>query len=145
MDAIKLLFALLAVCPHCPREAAIRRAAEHIAETADDAEESYGVPAGILVTIAFLETHIGTDAGEGGGWGAPTDARHRNVAGTAFNSAHILATGFATCHTWFRAITYYRSGHCVFGHLVGYEAPYAVGLIERIYDRAGIDRPERLR
>lgn len=120
--------------------------AEQIAALVDDAEESYGVPAGVLLVVGFLETHLGTDHGEGGNWGAPIDARHRHTAGTAFNAAHVLAVGFGTCHTWLRAITYYRSGHCVFARrLVGYEAPYALRLIERIYDTAGVERPERLR
>jgi hypothetical protein len=70
------------------------------------------VPLEVIVPVAFRETHLGCDAQEGGGWGAPISASRRHTAGTHRNAARILAVGFQLCGTWDRAIYRFRTGHC---------------------------------
>ena len=143
-----LLSALLSLTPRVPQpqRGRIDRQFDKIAEDVTAASEASGVPPSILLTVGFLESHLGVDAGEGGNYGAPVDHLHRHTAGTALHAARALARSYEICGTWFRAITRFRSGLCVFPrHLVGYEAPYAVRMIERIHALAGVPLPEHLR
>lgn len=141
----RLLAALLSIIPRVPQPQRGRIAVRHdaIVAMATASSEAYGVPAGVLLVTAFLETHLGVDNGEGNGWGAPRDVRHRHIAGTSDSSARILTHSFTRCGSWPAAITRYRSGQCVFHRLlVGYEPDYAVRLIERTYAAAGVPLPD---
>lgn len=71
-----------------------------------------GVPPDLMASVAFAETHLGCDVGEGGNWGAPIDARHRHTAGTHMSAARVLARGYERCGSWDGAVLYFRTGLC---------------------------------
>jgi len=75
-------------------------------------EGKYGVPAGLMMVVAFNETHLGCDAREGGNWGAPISATRRHVAGTPLQAARILANGHRHCGSWRGAVSFFRTGLC---------------------------------
>jgi len=67
----------------------------------------------VLVAVAFSETHLGCDAGEGGGWGAPIDRQHRHTAGTHLHAAAVLARGMVVCGSdELSAVRRFRTGLC---------------------------------
>ena len=71
------------------------------------------VRASMLVAVAFSETHLGCDAGEGGGWGAPVDRAHRHTAGTHLHAAAVLARGMEVCRSdELSAVRRFRTGLC---------------------------------
>ena len=148
-DAALLLAALLALSrPPAEIRRRLDARRDAIVAQAARAADAHGVPVGLLLVVAFLESHVGQDRGSGGCWGAPASPRRRNVAGTAAHSARALARSFEVCGgaSWLRAVTRYRSGRCVFRRrLVGYEAPYAIGLVARVYQQAGLPPPPGLR
>lgn len=111
--------------------------AEEIATAAADAQERHGVPAEVLLAVGLLETHLGCDAGEGGGWGAPIDRRHRHAAGGPEHAARALAWGFRRCGDWEAAVAHYRCGLCRCPPLRGYSAPTAMRIARRVRERAG--------
>lgn len=69
-------------------------------------------PLELTAAVAFAETHLGCDAGEGGGWGAPIDRNHRNVAGTHLSAVRSLSRGYRACRTWDGAVMWFRTGVC---------------------------------
>jgi hypothetical protein len=143
----RLLAALLAILPRVPQpqRGRIERQHDRIVEMATASAEAYEVPVGILLVTAFLETHLGVDNGEGGGWGAPINRAHRHTAGTSDHAARALARSHEVCHDWFHAITRFRSGQCVFRRrLIGYEPDYAARLVTRMYEQAGLPAPDGL-
>ena len=71
------------------------------------------VRASMLVAVAFSETHLGCDYGEGGGWGAPVDRAHRHTAGTHLHAAAVLARSLEVCHgDELSAARRFRTGLC---------------------------------
>jgi hypothetical protein len=77
----------------------------------------HAVPPAILLVVAFAETHIGCDRGEGGGWGAPISRAQRHVAGTPATAASSLANGAEHCMPrgfgWDGAVAWFRCGLCL--------------------------------
>jgi hypothetical protein len=69
-------------------------------------------PREIVAAVAFAETHLGCDNGEGGNWGAPIDPQHRHTAGTHIHATIALIHGYQACHTWDGAIMRFRTGLC---------------------------------
>jgi hypothetical protein len=140
----QLLAALLALYPG-PRSRDIERRRESIVAMATHSSETYNVPPAVLLTVGFLETHLGTDANEGGGWGAPINRHHRHVAGTSDSAARILARSLEVCGTWERAIARFRSGLCVAPLSMRRYVRTALQLVARISARAEVPLPDHLR
>ncbi len=140
-----LIIALLALFAHSPHHDCIALHEPDIARRLESAESVHGVPPGVLLVVAALESHLGCASGSGGCWGAPIDPRHRGTAGTSDHAARALARGFAVCHTWAGAIRRFRSGLCFREPPVGYTTRTALRMIERVYDDARLPRPEHLR
>lgn len=107
-----LLLALLVIFPHFPMRPCIERRVNEIESSLARAETEYGVPAGILLSVGFHETHAGCDRNEGGGWGAPVDNQHRHTAGTSDHAARALARSYTVCGTWLGAVNRFRCGLC---------------------------------
>jgi hypothetical protein len=126
-----LLVTLLALYPG-PQSQCIRSRADAIAASADAASVTYGVPASVLLTTAFLETHIGCDAGEGGGLGAPASRTRRHVAGGWEQHGSALRLGFVRCRSWRGAISHYRIGRCRGRVPRGYTAETALHIAARV-------------
>jgi hypothetical protein len=114
---------------------------DRIIEQAEAAAVAHDVPPSILLTVAFLETHLGADPGEAGGWGSPVDRFHRHTAGTADSAARDLATSYRVCGGWLAALRRYRTGLCYREPAVGYTARTAARIIRRVHARAGIAPP----
>lgn len=114
-----------------------------IARDAEEAATTYGVPIGVLLVVGYGETHLGTDAGEGGNWGAPIDPAHRHTAGGPVHAAYALRRGFEVCGgSWARAVARFRSGLCVAHDPVHLrDIAVRVRLIRRLYDDANHTRP----
>jgi len=135
-----ILAAILAFFPRFPTRQCVIDNTEAIVQHAVNAEQ-YGVPAGVFLIVGFAETHLGCDAGEGGGYGAPIDRFHRHTPGTPEHAARALAASYRVCHTWEGAISRFRSGQC---HLLptdprsGY-VRRALVLIPRAYRHAGVE------
>jgi hypothetical protein len=67
----------------------------------------------VMVAVAFSETHLGCDRGEGGGWGAPIDRHHRHTAGTHLHAAAVLARSMVVCRgDELSAVRRFRTGLC---------------------------------
>jgi len=104
---------------------------------------TYNVPPGILLSVAFKETHLGTIAGSGGNWGAPSSPQHRQTPGTPLHAARALSVAYERCgHSWVGAIGRFRSGLCrptERGHIA-----YVIevsNLINRVYRAAHLPSP----
>ena len=85
-----------------------------IARQVDETARAYPrVRPEVMVAVAFAETHLGCDAGEGGGWGAPIDRQHRHTAGTHLHAAAVLARGMEVCRgDELSAVRRFRTGLC---------------------------------
>jgi hypothetical protein len=85
-----------------------------IARQVDETARAYPtVRPEVLVAVAFSETHLGCDRGEGGGWGAPVDRHHRHTAGTHLHAAAVLARGMEVCRgDELGAVRRFRTGLC---------------------------------
>lgn len=83
-----------------------------IASVLQDGEQNHGVPPLVLLSVGFMETHLGCDAGEGGNWGAPISRLNRHRAGTPAQAAMALQASYRACGTWLGAISRFRSGLC---------------------------------
>ncbi len=142
-----LLVTLLASFPGIRRDrvAYIEEHAPSILERALLGESAAGVPPGLLLTVAFLESQLGADPRSGGSWGAPIDRLHRGTAGGAGHAARSLRWGFAVCRTWAGAVGHFRCGRCVCPRLVGYEPAFAADRTELVYTRAGVELPASYR
>ena len=117
------------------------READVVAD-AETAVMATGVPAGLLLVVGVLESHLGCDPASGGSWGAPIDPQHRRTAGTPTHTARALATSFRVCGSWVGALHRFRCGLCVCRRpLVGYTPAQALSLAERMYASAGQDLP----
>lgn len=139
-----LLAALLALFPHTPAYGRILQQRDHIISEATIAAQTYNVPPSVLLSVGFHETHLGTDYGEGGNWGAPIDARHRHTAGTAHSAARILARGYEYCHhSWRGAIGFFRSGICAAPRNQNY-VNSVVRTVNRLHQRTNTAPPQNL-
>lgn len=146
MDLVaRLLVSMLAVLPPTPLRRRIDARREMIVATATAGQELYGVPPALVLAVGFLESRWGADPRSGGSWGTPVDMRHRNVAGPPVGAARALASSYRVCGTWLGAVHRFRCGLCRCPRLVGYEAPYALGLAERALAHAGEAPPARWR
>ena len=146
---IELLFAaLLALLPHVPQpmRGCMQRRHGHISEQIARASAVHGVPPAVLMVVGLLESHFGCAPGSGGCWGAPVDRRHRSTAGTPNQAAIALATSFRVCRNWRGAIARFRCGlcQCPMRSGRGYTPGYAVRLVERVHQRAGLPLPDGL-
>src|SRR5262249_54588390 len=102
------------------------------------------VPPSVLLVVGFMETHLGTDDGEGGGGGAPIDAQHPHQAGASDHAARILSRGRRAGGSGEGGVSWCRSGQ-------GSPPPFAqkyvhdgTRLIERMHRRLGLRTPEHL-
>jgi hypothetical protein len=139
-----LLAALLAVLPPVPhpqRERILEQRDQIVAMAAASAAR-YKVPASVLLVVAFMETHLGTDDGEGGGWGAPIDAQHPHKAGTSDHAAQVLARGRKVCGSWRGALGWFRAGRCVPPLFAESYVRNGMRLIERTHARAALPLPD---
>ncbi len=141
-----LLAALVAVVPPIPhpQRERIELQREMIVSMATASSARYRVPPSVLLVVAFMETHLGTDDGEGGGWGAPIDARHPDKAGTSDHAARILARGRKVCGSWQGAVSWFRSGRCRPPPFAERYVRRGMQLIERMHSRANVPVPKDL-
>jgi hypothetical protein len=104
---------LLAVPVPAAERACIVARRETIAATADAAAAAHGVPVALLLSVAYLESHLGCSRGSGGCWGAPISRTRRGVAGGADRAASALALGYRRCGgTPEGAVASFRWGLC---------------------------------
>jgi len=108
------LAALLLAVPVPARErSCILARRETIAASADAAAAAHGVPVALLLSVAYLESHLGCSAHSGGCWGAPISRTRRGVAGGADRAASALALGYRRCGgTPEGAVSSFRWGLC---------------------------------
>lgn len=141
-----LLAALIAIVPPIPQpqRERIQLQKEKIVSMATASSARYRVPPSVLLAVGFMETHLGTDDGEGGGWGAPIDARHPHKAGTSDTAARILARGRRECGSWQGALSWFRSGQCSPPPFAQRYVHNGMRLIERMHRRIALPAPERL-
>ena len=85
-----------------------------IAEQIEDTMRAYAtVRPALMVAVAFSETHLGCDRGEGGGWGAPISRYRRHTAGTHLHAAAVLARSMEVCRgDELSAVRRFRTGLC---------------------------------
>lgn len=122
MNPDTILAALLALFPHMSgnnrqcildRRPRILRQLEEVGRPLEEPGEMGVIaPREIVAAVAFAETHLGCDNGEGGNWGAPIDPQHRHTAGTHIHATIALIHGYQACHTWDGAIMRFRTGLC---------------------------------
>lgn len=141
-----LLSALIAVLPPIPhpQRERIQLQKEMIVSMATASSARYRVPPSVLLVVGFMETHLGTDDGEGGGWGAPIDAQHPHIAGTSDHAAQVLARGRKVCGSWQGAVSWFRSGKCGPPPFAETYVRNGMRLIERMHSRAGLRAPRDL-
>ena len=116
MTGTELVTAVLALWPVMSGDnrACIEQRRARIAEQIEETARAYPrVRASLMVAVAFSETHLGCDYGEGGGWGAPVDRHHRHTAGTHLHAAAVLARGMEVCaNDELGAVRRFRTGLC---------------------------------
>lgn len=141
-----LLTALLHMFPYMSgnNRACIVRNFDSIAAVAEAAERDNGVPAAIILSVGFLETHLGCDINEGGNWGAPISTTRRHVAGTPRQAAVALQHGFERCGSWVGAISRFRSGRCRIPTSMSNYPRTAIRIMTRISHDTGTPVPLNL-
>ena len=108
-----LVALLLAVRVPAAERACIVARRDTIAATAAAAAEAHGVPVALLLSVAYLESHLGCSRGSGGCWGAPISRARRGVAGGPDRAASALALGYRRCGgTPEGAVSSFRWGLC---------------------------------
>ena len=108
-----LVALLLAVRVPAAERACIVARREAIASTATAAAAAHGVPVALLLSVAYLESHLGCSAHSGGCWGAPISRARRGVAGGPDRAASALALGYRRCGgTPEGAVASFRWGRC---------------------------------
>ena len=112
MTPAQWIAALLLVFPRMAHRECVVARRDRIAAAATAAAAEHHVPVVVLLTVAYLETHLGCDPRSGGNWGAPSDRAHRHRAGTAATAASALALGYRRCHTDAGAVASFRWGLC---------------------------------
>ena len=111
--AVWLVALLLAVRVPARERACIVARRDTIAASADAAAEAHHVPVALLLSVAYLESHLGCSAHSGGCWGAPISRARRGVAGGADRAASALALGYRRCGgTPEGAVSSFRWGLC---------------------------------
>jgi len=148
MHTTQLILAVLLSMFRPPADVRARLDArqEQIVTQATEAAAAHGIPVGLLLFVGFAETHLGTDRAEGGGWGAPVSPVRRHTAGTADHAARALAHSYLVCHSWRGAVARFRTGLCTAPHrLPGYTPEYAIRVVARMYQRAGVPLPDDFR
>ena len=113
MNPEQVLAAILTIFPYMSgnNRACIESRRDRIVQQLTETTAA-GVPTEIMASVAFMETHLGCDRNEGGGWGAPIDAAHRHTAGTHMNAASVLVRGLERCGSWDGSIRRFRTGLC---------------------------------
>jgi hypothetical protein len=116
MSGWALVAAVLALFPVMSgnNRACIEDRHDSIARQVDETARAFPtVRPEVMVAVAFSETHLGCDAGEGGGWGAPIDRHHRHTAGTHLHAAAVLARSMQVCGgDELSAVRRFRTGLC---------------------------------
>lgn len=112
--ATRYVDGILAMFPTAPARSvqSIRARQTTIEQNLLASESIHGVPMGIMLMVAWAETHVGGDINEGGNWGAPIDPQHRHTAGTPLHAARALRRSYEVCGSWYRAVARFRSGLC---------------------------------
>lgn len=146
MTLAQLLFtALISIFPNTPSLRCLLARRTNIEADITRSSASYSVPAGLLVSVAFNETHLGCDRGSGGCWGAPIDAQHRHTAGNSDSAARVLRTGYDRCHnSWRGAVSRFRCGLCACPEQYAGYVNHVLGLSRRLYTQAGQPIPFEL-
>ncbi len=146
METVSLLLAALLALYHPPADIRTRIAAHRAAIEADAsaAASRHDVPAGILLAVGFLESHLGQASASGGSWGSPTDRFHRRRAGRAEHTARDLAASFRVCGDWPAAVRRFRSGLCFREPPRGYTSRTVLRMAARLYERAHVPVPAAL-
>lgn len=143
MSAAVLLMTFLGFFRNYSNPAVGRCIESHLTQIANNAAEGerlHGVPAGVMLVVGFMETHLGCDRNEGGNWGAPIDPQHRHTAGTPLQAAHALAVSYQRCggQDWARAVGRFRSGLCAPSRVEHRIYVHQVGrLVRRLYTTVG--------
>ena len=132
MTAAAWIVALLAAYPHLAHRACIVARAPQIAADADSAAARYGVPVGVLLAVAVMESHLGCAPRSGGCWGAPVSRTRRQTAGRADHAASALALGYRRCHSDEGAVSHFRWGVCHRATHTGYGPEDVLRLAERV-------------
>jgi hypothetical protein len=149
MNGQILLITLMTLFPHMPRteRRCIERSAESIVQRINDAEQNQHVPAGIILVVAFYESHIGCTHRRVTNWGTLIVRRGRHYNGTSSNAAVSLETGFRVCRNWEGAINLFRCGYCSCdpSRLIGYTPRRAILRIAQLYNSAGLPLPDNFR
>jgi hypothetical protein len=89
-----------------------------IASVVEESQRRYPeLPPEILISVGFLETHLGCDIGEGGNWGAPISRYRRHTAGRPIQAAGALMSSYEYCTShgytgWGPAIRRFHTGLC---------------------------------
>jgi len=115
MTASLILSAILALFPYMSgnNRRCIENNRARIEAQLDETSARYpDVPREVMAAVAFAETHLGCDAGEGGNWGAPISRHRRHTAGTHLHAAGALHRSLAVCGTVDGAIMRFRVGLC---------------------------------
>lgn len=146
MTLAQLLFAaILLIFPNTPSRACLMAHQANIEADITRSSATYSVPAGLLVSVAFNETHLGCDRGSGGCWGAPIDAQHRHTAGNSDSAARVLRTGYDRCHnSWRGAVSRFRCGLCACPEQYAGYVNHVLSLSRRLYTQAGRAVPVEL-
>jgi hypothetical protein len=117
---------------------------DHIEDRAYQSEVQHGVPMGVILPVAWVESHVGTDDGEGGNWGAPISPARRHTAGTPMHAARALAWSYRVCgYDWQRAVARFHSGLCQ-PHAARHQeyVRTVTRLVRAVYSQVGVPIPE---
>lgn len=127
-----------------PLQRCMEQRATQIVAQVEEAERMFGVPPSVLLVVAYQETHIGCDRGEGGNWGAPISRRNRHTPGTSFHAARALARSFEVCGNWRDAVMRFRTGLCRFPEqrVRGYTPAVTLRIITRLHQRSKTLMPQ---
>lgn len=115
MSSALIISAILALYPYMSgnNRSCIERNRARIEQQLDETVAAYpDVPRLTIAAVAFAETHLGCDAGEGGNWGAPISRLRRHVAGTHLHAAGALHRSLVVCGNVDGAIMRFRVGLC---------------------------------
>lgn len=115
MNFFALITALLTLFPHMSgnnRQCIIHTQAR-IVQVLQMSQQQYpNVQPEVLFVVGFIETHLGCDANEGGGWGVPISRNRRHTAGPPVYAAMILNRGLEVCGNIHGAVHRFRTGLC---------------------------------
>lgn len=128
----------LSLRPPLPIRRCIEARAARISRRAAEASREHGVPVAIILSVGWLESHLGCDPRSGGSWGSPTDRNHRLRAGGPWHTARDLATSYRVCGSWTGAVARYRCGLCNCTPRVGYGVRDVDRLVYRITAGVGL-------